>query len=77
MQRLRWLGIDSMEENKISNQIYGKECDCKLDHDRDFKCHCSWRKKITLGEQNSFHSLRSVTKAGIKRLRVVDYNDFS
>ena len=66
-KRLKWHGIESLEESKpkILDVIYGKDCDCEFDLDGDFKCSCRWNRKITLDEHKSFHDLRIVSKPGI------------
>ena len=65
--RLKWYGIDPLEETEAGklDEIYGKDCDCEFDPDRDFKCNCGWNKNITLIEQKSFQDLRIVSKLGI------------
>ena len=62
--RLKWFGIESIEEPMARklNDIYGKDCDCEFDPDYDFKCSCGWNKNITLIEQKSFQDLRIVSK---------------
>ena len=67
LERLQWHEIDSMEENKTSKKLYGQDCVCKFEFGRDFKCVCGWRKKVTIDEQNSFNTLRNVSKARIRR----------
>ena len=65
--RLKWYGIDPLEETEAGklDEIYGKDCDCEFDPDRDFKCQCGWNKNITLTEQKSFQDFRIVSKLGI------------
>jgi len=65
--RLKWYGIDPLEETEARklDEIYGKDCDCEFDPDRDFKCQCGWNKNITLIEQKSFQDYRIVSKLGI------------
>ena len=67
--RLKWYGIEPIEETKARklDEIYGKDCDCEFDQERDFKCNCAWNKNITLIEQQSFQDLRIVSKLGINR----------
>ena len=64
-KRLKWHGIESLEESKILDAIYGEECTCEFDNGGDFKCSCGWHKKITLDEHKSFQDLRIVSKPGI------------
>jgi len=68
-KRLKWHGIESLEESKpeILNAIYGEECVCEFDSDGDFKCNCQWHNKIMLEEHKSFLDLRIVSKPGIHR----------
>ena len=66
-KRLKWHGIESLEESKpkILGAIYGEDCACEFDNDGDFKCNCKWHKKITPDEHKSFQDLRIVSKPGI------------
>ena len=54
-----------MAGNKISNKLYGQNCDCEFEYGRDFKCDCGWLERITIDEQESFNALRIVSKSGI------------
>ena len=51
-----------MARNKISNKLYGHDCDCEFEYGRDFKCDCGWLERITIDEQESFNALRIVSK---------------
>ena len=65
-QRLKWYGIDPLEETEATKlDIYGEDCKCEFDLEGDFKCHCEWKQKITLKEHKSFQDLRLVSKLGI------------
>ena len=66
-QRLKWYGIEPMEENKAKNfkDIYGEDCQCEFDVSKDFKCNCGWNSNITLKEHNAFQDFRIVSKLGI------------
>ena len=66
-KRLKWYGIDPLEETEARklDEIYGKDCDCEFDPEVDFKCNCGWNKNITLIEQKSFQDFRIVSKLGI------------
>lgn len=67
--RLKWYGIEPIEETKARkfDEIYGKDCDCEFYPERNFKCRCAWNKNITLIEQKSFQDLRILSKLGINR----------
>ena len=67
LKRLQWHEIDSIEGNQTSKKLYGQDCNCEFEFDRDFKCVCGWRKKVTIDEQNSFNALRIVSKARVQR----------
>ena len=66
-QRLKWYGIEPMEENEAKKfkDIYGEDCKCKFDLVSDFRCDCGWNQKITLKEQKAFQEFRIVSKLGI------------
>jgi len=68
--RLKWFGIDPIQESEARklDEIYGKDCNCEFDPNHDFKCCCGWNKNITLSEQKSFQDLRIVSKLGINEL---------
>ena len=65
-KRLKWHGIESLEESKpkILDMIYGKDFDCEFDLDGDFKFSCRWNRKITLDEHKSFMILESYRSQG-------------
>ena len=56
-----------MEENEAKKfkDIYGEDCQCKLDVAKDFKCGCGWNENITLKEHKAFQDFRNVSKLGI------------
>ena len=64
---LKWYGINPLEliEARKMDEIYGKDCGCKFDPVRDFKCHCGWNQNITLIEEKSFQDFRIVSKLRI------------
>ena len=64
-KRLKWYGIEPLEETdaKKLNDMYGN--DCKCDFKCEFKCTCGWNENITLNEHKSFQDLRIVSKPGI------------
>ena len=64
-ERLKWYGIDPIEETKADNDIYGEDCECEFDLKGEFECGCDWMEKITLMEHKSFQDLRLVSKLGI------------
>ena len=66
-KRLKWHGIEPLEETEAENfkDIYGEDCKCKFDLQGDFKCECDWNEQITLKEHKSFQDLRKVSKVGI------------
>ena len=66
-ERLKWFGIESLEETEAKklNDTYGEDCKCDFDLVDDFKCVCDWNEKITLKEHKSFQDLRIVSKLGI------------
>ena len=65
--RLKWYGIDPLEENEAKKfkDIYGEDCKCEFDLEGEFKCGCDWTEKITLKEHKSFQDVRLVSKLGI------------
>ena len=65
--RLKWYGIEPLEETEAKKfkEIYGEDCKCKFDLEGEFKCSCDWNEKITLKEHNSFQDFRLVSKLGI------------
>ena len=66
-QRLKWYGIDPLEDAEAEKfkDIYGGECECKFDVEGDFNCECRWKEQTTLKEHKSFQDLRKVSKSGI------------
>ena len=66
-QRLKWYGIDPIEEAEAKKikDIYGEDCKCKFDLEGDLTCECRWNEQITLKEHKSFQDLRKVSKLGI------------
>ena len=65
--RLKWYGIEPLEETEAKKfkDIYGEDCKCEFDLEGDFKCQCNWDKQTTLKEHKSFQDLRKVSKLGI------------
>ena len=68
-QRLKWYGINPLEETEAKKLggIYGEDCKCEFDLESDFKCDCEWNEKITLKEKKSFQDFRLVSKLGFNR----------
>ena len=66
-ERLKWYGIEPLEENEAKKikGIYGEDCKCNFDLEGEFKCGCDWNEQITLKEHKSFQDLRLVSKRGI------------
>ena len=64
--RLKWFGIDPMEQNEAEElkDIYAKDCECDFDEDI-FKCKCGWNENITHKEHKSFQEIRITSKLGI------------
>ena len=85
-KRLKWYGIEPLEETdaKKLDDMYGNDCKCDFDCEFkctccQFKCTCGWNENITLNEHKSFQNLRKVSKPGIQRqpnltLLIVDRN---
>ena len=65
VKRLKWFGIDPLEETDAEklDDMYGDDCKCEFNC--DFKCTCGWNENITLKEHKSFQDLRIVSKPGI------------
>jgi len=70
--RLKWFGIDPMEQNEAEElkDIYAKDCECDFDEDI-FKCKCGWNENITHKEHKSFQEIRITSKLGIHRPRIL------
>ena len=66
-ERLKWYGIEPLEENEAKKikGIYEEDCKCNFDLEGEFKCGCDWNEQITLKEHKSFQDLRLVSKRGI------------
>ena len=71
-KRLKWYGIDPLEETdaKKLDDMYGDDCKCEFKCEFkctccQFKCTCGWNENITLKEHQSFQDLRIVSKPGI------------
>ena len=64
-KRLKWYGIEPLEETdaKQFSDMYGDDCKCEFKC--EFKCTCGWNENITLKEHKSFQDLRIVSKLGI------------
>ena len=64
--RLKWFGIDPMEQNEAEElkDIYEKDCKCDFDEDI-FRCKCGWNENITHQEHKSFQEIRITSKLGI------------
>ena len=64
--RVKWYGIEPFEETEANElKIYGEDCKCDFDLEKDFKCVCGWNDNITLKEHRSFQDFRLVSKPGI------------
>ena len=73
-KRLKWYGIDPLEETdaKKLDDMYGDDCKCEFKCEFkctccQFKCTCGWNENITLKEHQSFQDLRIVSKPGMYR----------
>ena len=66
-ERLKWYGIDPLEDAEAEKfkDIYGKDCKCKFDIEGNLNCECRWKEQTTLKEHKSFQDLRKVSKLGI------------
>lgn len=64
-ERLKWYGIEPLEETdaKKFDDMYGNDCKCEFKC--EFKCTCGWIENITLNEHKSFQDFRIVSKPGI------------
>ena len=72
-KRLKWYGIEPLEESdaKKLDDMYGNDCKCDFNCEFkctccQFKCTCGWNENITIDEHKSFQDLRIVSKPGIK-----------
>ena len=72
VNRLKWYGIEPLEETDAEtlDDMYGDDCKCEFKCAFkctccQFKCSCRWNENITLKEHKAFQDLRKVSKPGI------------